>query len=247
MKRYSKYALWTAAIVFVLVMLVVAFLPKAQQVTVAKVERGPLRETLTAEGMTRYHDTYVVSAPISGLLTRTEFEAGAKLGVDQVLAEILPPVLSRRQVEELRERLESAEALDQEAANHITTAKTALDQARREKSRVRLLIDRGAVTREEFERDSDAVEQTEQDLHAAEARARATHHDAEAIRASLLNTNGIPQMGAIPLVAPVDGILLQVYERNAREVVAGTPLAFSQLMPFPKRSLGRSCVKLSKS
>jgi HlyD family secretion protein len=220
-KHYTKYVLWSITILFVAVMLVLALIPKRVPVIGASVVRGTLVETITAEGTTRFHDTYLIAAPIAGLLTRTTFEVGARLHEGEVLASILPPEIDKRQMEELAARLESAEALEHEAANHVTESKTALEQAKREEVRTLALFSEGATPLAQQQHDSDAVVQAQQDVLAAEARERSAQHDAGAIRASMMNNEkGI----YIPLVSPIDGILLEVYEKNSREVAASTPL-----------------------
>jgi HlyD family secretion protein len=220
-KRYSKYVLWSITILFVVGMLVLALIPKRVPVITAKVVQGTLVETITAEGTTRFHDTYLIAAPIAGLLTRTTIEVGARLHEGEVLANILPPELDRRQTDELQARLESAEALDKQAQTQISNAQTTLLQATKEEARSRALFSAGATPRTQLEHDSDAAEQARQDAQAAEARERSAHHDADAIRASMMNR----EKGTyIPLVSPIDGVLLDVYEKNSREVAASTPL-----------------------
>jgi len=221
MKRYSKYILWTVTIVVVLVLLVLAFTPKAVPVITAKIVKGSLTETITAEGTTRYHDTYLVSAPISGLITRTQYEVGAQLHAGDVLANILPPVIDPRQMDELQARLDGAKALEAEASNHVSEAKIKLEQAKTDNDRTVSLFNANAATHVQLERDSDAYAQAKQDVQAAEARLRSSHHDAEAIRASMSNRSSGTQ---IPLVSPVDGVLLEVHEKNSREVAASAPL-----------------------
>jgi HlyD family secretion protein len=221
MKRYSKYILWTVTIVVVILLLVLALIPKAVPVITANIVKGTLVETLTAEGTTRYHDTYLISAPIAGLITRTQYEVGAHLHSGDVLANILPPIIDPRQVEELGARLDAAKALESEAANHVSQAKITLEQARKDNERTIALVAANAATRAQLERDSDAYAQAKQDVQAAEARLRSSHHDAEAIRASMSNKSSGTQ---IPLVSPVDGVLLEVHEKNSREVAASAPL-----------------------
>jgi HlyD family secretion protein len=221
MKRYSKYILWTVTIVVVIALLILAFIPKAVPVITAKIVKGDLTETITAEGTTRYHDTYLVSAPIAGLITRTPYEVGTRLRSGDVLAEILPPVIDRRQLEELGARLDAAKALEAEAANHVSQAKIRLEQAKTDNERTAALLAANAATRAQLERDSDAYAQAKQDVQAAEARLRSSHHDAEAIKASMSNNQSGTQ---IPLVSPVDGVLLEVHEKNSREVAASAPL-----------------------
>jgi HlyD family secretion protein len=221
MKRYSKYIIWAITIVAVIGMLLLAFKPKAVAVITAAAAKGNLIETLTAEGTTRFHDTYLISAPIAGFLTRTQYEVGARLQSGEVLADILPPVIDPRQMEELQARLEAATALEHEASNHIAQAKITLEEAKRDNERTIALAKENAATRFQLEHDSDAAEQAKQDVLAAEARFRSSHHDAEAIRASMMNKVSGTH---IPLVSPVSGVLLEVHEKNSREVAASTPL-----------------------
>ena len=47
-----------------------AFWPEPVPVDLATVERGPMEVTVSANGVTRIRDTYLVTAPIAGTTTR---------------------------------------------------------------------------------------------------------------------------------------------------------------------------------
>ena len=72
-KRW-RWALLIGAIL--LAGLVFAFWPEAVPVDTGKVTRGAMAVGVTDDGVTRAEDYYVVSAPVTGYLTRIELEPG---------------------------------------------------------------------------------------------------------------------------------------------------------------------------
>ena len=72
-KRWRWAILITALL---LAGLAYAFWPAATPVDVAQVSRGPMSVGVTDDGVTRAEDYYVVSAPVTGYLSRIELEPG---------------------------------------------------------------------------------------------------------------------------------------------------------------------------
>lgn len=59
-------------------------------VDVLRVEKGVLVETVDAEGRTRFHDRFVVTAPVSGKMFRVELHEGAKVPKGYLITRIDP-------------------------------------------------------------------------------------------------------------------------------------------------------------
>ena len=74
--RIKRWRWALIGIVLLLVGLAVAFWPEAAPVDTGKVTRGPMAVGMTDDGVTRAEDYYVVSAPVTGYLSRIELEAG---------------------------------------------------------------------------------------------------------------------------------------------------------------------------
>ena len=64
--------------------------PRAQEVEVATVDRGPLEVAFTEEARTRLIDRWTVSAPAAGRLERIVLEPGDAVTRGQVVARLHP-------------------------------------------------------------------------------------------------------------------------------------------------------------
>src|SRR5574340_127141 len=103
---------------FLLVLLAVAgivwsVLPRPVAVQVAPATKGRFVATVDEDGKTRVRERYVVSAPLTGRLSRVQLKAGDAVKDGDVLAIIIPspvPFLDPRSRREAQERLGVAEA-----------------------------------------------------------------------------------------------------------------------------------------
>ncbi len=78
-------------LIAVLVLLYFGFLRESPvRVEAEKVTRGDLLETVDAEGKTRYHDRYVVTAPVSGKMSRIDLHEGLNVPKGYPLTRIDP-------------------------------------------------------------------------------------------------------------------------------------------------------------
>jgi HlyD family secretion protein len=127
-----KKAIWMR-IVFLLAALgaggfivFIALRPTPLRVETARVECGPLRVTIDAEGKTRVHDRFVVAAPVTGRLARIIFHRGDVVESNAVVARIDPlPLapLDPRQHAEANARVAAAQAIGHEAAALVERAR----------------------------------------------------------------------------------------------------------------------------
>ncbi|HSN82580.1 MAG TPA: hypothetical protein VLS88_08400, partial [Polyangiales bacterium] len=113
MKKWIRRGLIALAVVAVVALIVVAWLPDPVVVEVAAVTRGPLVVTVNEDGRTRVKDRYIVSAPVTGNLGRIELEAGDAIEEGQVLARLVPlppPLLDLRSRAQAQARVDAAAA-----------------------------------------------------------------------------------------------------------------------------------------
>ena len=110
-------------------LLAYAFWPRAVEIQVAQVTRGPLQVTVDEDGKTRVKERYIVSAPLTGQLTRIEWEAGDPVEAGKtVLATIQPTdpaLLDARLRAESEARVKSAESATQQAEARVVAAREA--------------------------------------------------------------------------------------------------------------------------
>jgi HlyD family secretion protein len=221
MKKLWKRVIWGVIALAIIAMIVVSFLPKPIIVDAQKIGRGPMRVALDAEGRTRIHDLYVISAPVTGQLERVTLDEGDVVTEGTVVATIQPPPLDPQQQAELDKRIAGAQAMQQQTVAATGQAEAALQQARRERDRLQDLMGTGAIARQDFEQAETAVNVAEKSLAAARYNTQAAAAQVEALKTGRsASTTG----RKVTLRAPATGRVLRVVEENRRMVMAGSPI-----------------------
>jgi HlyD family secretion protein len=219
------------AILAVLVLLVIAFLPRPVQVEVAPVVRGPFQQVVEEDGKTRARERYVVSAPLAGHLLRIQLKEGDPIKQGGLLAVMVPgapSLLDVRTERELQARLGAAEAERLRAGAAVERAKAALDQARADFERTRQLAKEGLVSPAQMERDELGVTLRTREWEAAQFEDHVAEHQVELARAALLRAQQGAGTGAVDerlaIRSPVPGRVLRVLQESEGMVALGTPL-----------------------
>lgn len=173
-----------------------SFRPAPIAVDLQTIDRGDLQVTVEAEGKTRVKDRYIVSAPVTGRLSRIDLDAGDAITTGQTLGRIDPLPYSsevkaaQAKLQELQAQLSgvetqrpksaalsqanaaivAAQADQREAQAEVERARATLEQARRDRQRTQTLEQQGAITRNARE-DAELLENTRtRELEAAQQR-----------------------------------------------------------------------------
>lgn len=211
-RRRRVRLIWGIAILVLALLVTWGMLPRPVEVDFATVDRGPVRVELVDEGRTRMHDTYVVSAPISGRVLRVDVEPGDAVAAGAVVAR-----MTRAAAGFLDPRTDlSARAAVDAAAAQLRSAETSLDLAHREHERTRQLAQQKLVS-------AAAVDASQARLQAAQAARDAA--EAELARArSALQPADLAVAGSVLVRSPVAGRVLRVPQKSENVVPAGSPL-----------------------
>lgn len=222
----SKRILWTALGVIVVAAVIYGLLPDPLEVDTAEVQVGAMQVTVDDQGETRSHDRFVLSAPVAGRLVRIELHDGDAVAENQLLAQIAPLPLSRREHGEITARVASAEAVAREAEQRVQRADADWAQARRELTRVSRLVQDGFVAPQAAEQARNLEVTAASELEAARFRVRAAAADVKVAKAGLsaMGPTGRGAGGLVPVLAPMAGRVLRVPDPSERVVAAGTPL-----------------------
>lgn len=193
--------------------LVFAFWPAASAVDAARVTRGPMAVGVTDDGVTRVHDVYVVSAPVTGYVDRIDFDVGDRVERGALIARMTgrpSTPIDPRGLQELHAALDAARGGE-------SAAEAALAQARRDLVRAEDLARRGFLPRAQLEATRTRV---------ASGRAALTQAQAASarIRAQLAPPSGAATGAPIPVRAPVGGMILTMIKQSAGVIAEGTPL-----------------------
>ena len=189
-----------------------AFWPRAIAVDAGAVTRGPMVVSVTDTAVTRAAEHYIVSAPVTGYLSRITLEPGDAVRAGQDIARVSgrpSPPLDPRSISETRAALAAAKAV-------VTQAGAELDLARRDLARFEALAPRQFVSRAQL----DAARARVVTGEAAVARARAEVASLNAALSRPDGSTGSPLM----LRAPASGRVLSVLTESGGVVPEGTPI-----------------------
>lgn len=212
LRRISRWRWPMILAAIVMAGLAFAFWPQAVTVDAGTVSRGPMVISVTDDAVTRAQEHFIVSAPVTGYLSRIALEAGDTVQRGQEIARVSgrpSSPLDPRSIAETRAALAAARA----AADQ---ARAGLDLARSDLARAEALAPRQFISRAQLE----AVRARVIAGEAAVAQARA-----EAARLSALLGNPDGATGApVTLRAPASGRVLSVLNESGGVVLEGAPI-----------------------
>jgi HlyD family secretion protein len=207
-----------------------AFQPAPLPVEIARVTPGPLEVTLDEEGETRVRDRFVVSAPVTGRVLRIELEPGDPVQANRTrlatFQPVSPALLDVRTRAELNARVQAADAALERARAMAQQAAAEQAQAERTLRRTRELVQGGASPPTDLELAETAARSQREAAEAAEAAVRSAEAERRAVRAQLTPVDRPASVTgpAIPLVSPIDGVVLKRLHESEAVVPQGEPL-----------------------
>ena len=234
--KLSRNVLIFAVVVFIGVAIVGLIMPKPIPVEFGSVQRGPLDVTIVEEGRTNVRETYIVSTPVAGRLLRVRLHPGdAVASGETIVARMLPTnpaVLDSRTREQAAAAVEAASAAVLLARANLDAALANEELANSEVRRSRALYDSGIASKAALDRAESAWRASRASRATAEASIsmrEAELANARAIlvgQANLGSADVVTGNGAmeIPLLSPIDGRILQVFQESETVLPAGTPI-----------------------
>jgi HlyD family secretion protein len=203
-----------------------ALRPRPVPVDVAAAARGSLVVAIEETGVARVKDRYVVSAPVSGTVTRQRLEAGDAVAERQVVAEIAPllsPILDARTRSEAQARLSAAESALGLAEAQRKRAVAADALAQDERSRARALAAGGSVASQQVDRAEFEARMRAEELSSAAFAVKVAAEQVRVARATL-GAEGAARDRHVDVLAPTSGRVLRVLQESEGVVQAGAPL-----------------------
>lgn len=203
-----------------------AFVPPPLSVELGVVRRSKLSIYVSEDGRSRVRERYVVSAPISGELTRIALEPGDDVREGDVLFRLVPPapaLLDMRSRAEAESRLLAAEARKSQARSGVALMQTQYESALHEGARSRELATQGLLSDEQRDRAEVAMRLARENLSAAELSVRTAEADVRTARAVLGQVRRGTQE-EIPMPAPASGRVLRVERESGGPVLVGSPV-----------------------
>jgi len=202
---------WAIAIVALLVGGIgYSLWPEAVPVDAGQVSEGPMSVGITDDGITRAEDVFVVSAPVSGYISRIELEPGDQVARGTIITKMTgqpSTPLDKRSRDELRGALAAARAVEKGAVSSLA-------QAKRDLARAQEIAKRGFLSRAQLEDARTRVSMGTASVLQSRAEVRR-------IQAMLADTSGIASGSAVPVRAPATGQVLTVLTESEGVVSQG--------------------------
>jgi HlyD family secretion protein len=229
--RFSlKTFIWSSVALALAFAIGFALLPKPVDVEYATATEGPLRVTVQEDGKTRIRETYVVSAPVSGRLSRIELEEGDSCNVDSLLAVILPSnpaILDARARAEALARLHAAEATLQRAESASVQAEIKNDLNSSKYERIQALMKSQVVSQDEFDTAKADYLSAKQAVAVARFDTEIARFELEMAQAAVSQFNDSSSDSAaepFEIHSPISGRVLRVLQESSTVVAVGAPL-----------------------
>jgi len=228
LRKWIRRGLIAVAVLAVVGLIVVAWIPNPVEVEVATVARGPLVVTVNEDGRTRVKDRYLVSAPITGNLARLDLEAGDTIEEGQILARLVPlppPLLDSRTRAEAKARVDSAVAARRQAQAAVNRARFQRDFAKQESERALAVVKQGGLARSDADRAVSNYRGSEEDLRSAEFGGRVAEHQLTLAQTALMQLTGKGEEGEqLDIISPVAGQVLKVFQESEGVAPGGTAI-----------------------
>lgn len=211
----------------------VAFRAEAVPVDLVAATRDVMRVTVDADGKTRIKDIYEISAPVAGTAQRSPVAVGDMVVEDETVVAIVQPsetgFLDTRTRVQAEAAVREAEAALQAAETSVRQSEEELNYANSQFTRIQTLVDRGVASLTQMEDAAQAKAIREVALDSAKANRTAAESALERAKAALIEP-GPPANGerdetcCVPIMAPADGVVLDIVNVSERPVQAGTAL-----------------------
>lgn len=210
---------------------VVAFRTEPVPADLAEVTRGPMRVTVDVEGKTRIAEIYEVAAPIRGTARRAPVRVGDAVVADETVVAIVEPAasdpLDPRSRVQAEAAVREAEAGLYLARSSLRQAEEELELAESEHRRAKELVSRGVASLTRLENAEQQLSIRQAAVQAAISNLERAKGSLDRARAALIEPGqetGTTDECCLKIVAPVDGLVLEIDNISERPVIAGTRL-----------------------
>jgi len=224
-----QHPLITIVAVVIIASVVWGFWPQAVLVEAIAVKRAPLTVTIEEEGRTRVIDRYVISAPVDGVACRMQLHVGDPVRQGEVLLSITPlesQVLDPRRRAQTQSQVAAAKSALRAAEEQVHAAAAAAQLASNELKRLRLLLDKGLIARDAFDKAATAAQTSAANKRSANFNVEVARYELQAAQTVLNYTAGSKGEPAerVPVRSPITGKILKVARECEGPVRTGEAL-----------------------
>ena len=225
-----KHPIIAFIIVLTIGLLTWGFWPQPVLVETVSAKHAPLTVTIEEEGRTRVIDRYVISAPVNGVACRVQMNVGDTVEQDQVLLGITPlesQVLDPRSRAQAKAKVAAAESALRAAKEQAGAAAEAEQLAATELKRLQPLLDKGAISRDVYDKAVTEANTTAATRRSANFTVEVARYELEAARTILqysAATNSGNPAERVSVRSPITGKILKIAHECEGPVGTGDPL-----------------------
>lgn len=230
MKRAWRWMIGVMVAVIAMLLLVYAFSPQPVAVDVVEVTRGPMQVGIEEDGQTRIRERFIISAPLAGRLQRITLDPGDPVTAGETLLALIDPtdpsLLDARSQAEAEARVRMAEAALARAEAVLQREQATSQLVQNDHRRIIDASERNASTSRELDQANLLLEAARQEVRSAEFARDVARFELEQATAALLHTrpDGSPKDDGFPILSPVTGTVLRLFQQSMAVVAPGTTL-----------------------
>ncbi len=206
------------------------FFPKAVEVDLASVTRGPLQVTIEEEGRTRLKERFVITAPIAGYMERIGGKVGDPVKKGQsviVLEPLRSPALDPRSRAEAEVTIITAGAALNAAIEKESAASADADYIAKRLERLKNLYDKGSIAKDQYDQIEAEAKKARAIARSAKAAVDVARSDLERTKTLLRNFSSTKKTAGankVHVFTPADGNIFRIYRESEGAVNVGEPL-----------------------
>ncbi len=230
MKFSIQTVIWSFVLIALVIVGVLALIPKPVEVETAFAINGDLRITVEEDGRTRIREKYIVSAPVAGRLSRIELNPGDEVCDESSLIAIIlpadPEILDARSEALAKSRVEQAKAAKNRTAALAQQIQVNFELSKMKYARAKRLIDSNVISRDEFDTARADYLVNSQAIRTSKFDKEIAKYELETAKAAMLQYSDDPNSNTKPfeIFAPVCGKVLRVFQESTTVLNVGTPL-----------------------
>lgn len=189
------------------------------KVSVEKVVRRTIIETVNANGQIYPEIEVKISPDISGEITELNVEEGDSVKKGQVLARIYADIYATQR-DQASASVNQQQALTANSTAQLNAQKATLEQAERTYNRQKQLLDDKVISKAEFEQAESAWLSAKANYAAAEQSIIGNKASVQNAQASLARAN--KDLGRTTLTAPMDGVISSLLVKKGERVAGNS-------------------------
>jgi len=206
------------------------FYPKAVDVDLVLVTRGPLQVTIEEDGRTRLKDRFVITAPTAGYLERVKVKVGDAVRKGQVVMVLEPlrsPVLDSRSRAEATAAVSAATAALKAARERESAAAADADYLEKRLERLKNLYAKGSIAKDQYDQIEAETKKARAIQRSAKAAVDVSRSELERAKALLHNfasNKNTASQNKVYVSTPTSGNVFRLYRESEGAVNVGEPL-----------------------